>query len=136
MKAKSIKEYQKKCQPDGWSLCMESVLEIGALSSGPCSFHLEWHVGLKFVLVFFYRCSFNLLPKTSRATTYFWLQQSYTYIYCHTRCFGCSFILIFCSYGLFVSVKWTKQTKFKCLIYWVVLCSRRTKIVHGQSAKV
>ncbi len=53
------------------------ILEIGAFSSGPCSFHVEWHIGLKFVLVLFYRCSFHWVPNESWPITYLWLQLSY-----------------------------------------------------------
>jgi hypothetical protein len=40
-------------------------------SFGQCSFHKEWHVRLKFVLIFFYRHISYLVPKASSAITYF-----------------------------------------------------------------
>ncbi len=82
---------------------------IGAFSFGPCSFHLEWHFGLKFCLALFYRCSFHLVPKASWTITYVWLQLSYTYTYSYIRCFGCSFV---CLCSSFV-INWTRSWDFQ-----------------------
>jgi hypothetical protein len=75
MKATSINEYQTKFQPD-LSLYLESAwTDIKApiskkfwyFSFDPCSFQIQWHVRLKFCLVFIYTCSFYLVPKASWA---------------------------------------------------------------------